>query len=198
MADGRRVYRRCSTERAAERMRRELVEAREQDLDPTRRTLADFLRSWLASLRDAKHQRVRRRGTPCAASMVDALRGRHQQVRHPFSQWLWPPPRPRQPQPTENRDAGSRLGSTTGSAGLTPYRDASGELEPRDASPASAPQPTADLDVERLARALGGWVRYRNEDCDDDAGCEHDQAVAAALAAEYRRLAAGDSERSAT
>lgn len=61
MSDGRRVYRRAKDARTAERIRRELVSARELDLDPSRLTLADFLRSWLASLRDAKRQRVRPR-----------------------------------------------------------------------------------------------------------------------------------------
>lgn len=61
MADGRRVYRRAPDAKAAEKIRRELVAARELDLDPSRLTLADFLRSWLASLRDARRQRVRPR-----------------------------------------------------------------------------------------------------------------------------------------
>lgn len=61
MADGRRVWRRARTAKAAERIRKDLVAARELDLDPSRLTLAEWLRSWLASLRDAKHQRVRPR-----------------------------------------------------------------------------------------------------------------------------------------
>lgn len=61
MADGRRVYRRLPDVKSAERVRRELVAMRENDLDPSRLTLADFLRSWLASLRDARQQRVRPR-----------------------------------------------------------------------------------------------------------------------------------------
>lgn len=61
MPDGHRVWRTRPTWRAAERARRELVEARELDLDPTRQTLADYLRSWLGSLRDARNQRVRPR-----------------------------------------------------------------------------------------------------------------------------------------
>lgn len=61
MPDGRRVWRRAKTRREAERERRKLVEMREADLDPSSRTLAEWLRSWLASLRDAKHQRVRPR-----------------------------------------------------------------------------------------------------------------------------------------
>lgn len=61
MPDGRRVWRRAMTERDAEKIRRALIDARELDLDPSRLTLADFLRSWLASLRDARRQRVRPR-----------------------------------------------------------------------------------------------------------------------------------------
>jgi integrase len=61
MPDGRRVWRRARTEREAERIRRQLVEARELDLDPSRQTLADFLRSWIAGLRGARNQRVRPR-----------------------------------------------------------------------------------------------------------------------------------------
>ncbi len=61
MADGRRVWRTAHSLREAERIRLALVEARELDLDPTRQTLADYLRSWIAGLRDAKVQRVRPR-----------------------------------------------------------------------------------------------------------------------------------------
>jgi integrase len=61
MADGRRVWRTARTPREAERIRRQLVEARELDLDPTRQTLAAYLRSWIAGLRDARNQRVRPR-----------------------------------------------------------------------------------------------------------------------------------------
>jgi integrase len=61
MADGRRVWRTAYSEREAERLRAALVEARELDLDPSRQTLEGFLRSWIAGLRDARHQRVRPR-----------------------------------------------------------------------------------------------------------------------------------------
>jgi integrase len=61
MADGRRVWRTGRTPREAERKRKELVEARELDLDPTRQTLADYLRSWIKGLRDARNQRIRPR-----------------------------------------------------------------------------------------------------------------------------------------
>jgi integrase len=61
MADGRRVYRRLPDAKSAERIRRELVAMRENDLHPSGQTLADFLRSWLASLRDARRQRIRPR-----------------------------------------------------------------------------------------------------------------------------------------
>lgn len=61
MADGRRVWRTARSPREAERIRAQLVEARELDLDPTRQTVAGYLRTWIAGLRDARHQRVRPR-----------------------------------------------------------------------------------------------------------------------------------------
>lgn len=61
MSDGHRVWRTARTRRAAERIRRELVEARELELDPTRQTLGGYLRSWIAGLRSAKNERVRPR-----------------------------------------------------------------------------------------------------------------------------------------
>ena len=59
MADGRRVWRTARTPREAERIRRQLVEARELDLDPTRQTLAAYLRSWMTSMRDGHRVRPR-------------------------------------------------------------------------------------------------------------------------------------------
>jgi len=59
MPDGNRVWRTAHSLREAERLRQQLVEARELDLDPTRQTLADYLRSWIAGLRDARHERIR-------------------------------------------------------------------------------------------------------------------------------------------
>lgn len=59
MADGHRVWRTARTPREAERIRRQLVEARELDLDPTRQTLADYLRSWMKSMRDGRRVRPR-------------------------------------------------------------------------------------------------------------------------------------------
>lgn len=59
MADGRRVWRTAHSLREAERVRAQLVEAREVDLDPTRQTVADYLRGWVAAQRRAKVQRVR-------------------------------------------------------------------------------------------------------------------------------------------
>lgn len=59
MADGRRVWRRARSQRAAERIRRELVDERDLDLDPGRRTLADWLRSWIAELADARNAGAR-------------------------------------------------------------------------------------------------------------------------------------------
>ena len=59
MADGRRVWRTARTPREAERIRKQLVEARELDLDPTRQTLAAFLRSWMTSMREGRRVRPR-------------------------------------------------------------------------------------------------------------------------------------------
>jgi integrase len=59
MADGRRVWRTRTTYRAAEAARKGLVEARELDLDPTRLTLAGYLRSWIEGLRDGRRIRPR-------------------------------------------------------------------------------------------------------------------------------------------
>ncbi len=59
MPDGSRVWRTAHSLREAERIRAQLVEAREQELDPTRQTLADYLRSWIAGLRNARTARVR-------------------------------------------------------------------------------------------------------------------------------------------
>lgn len=58
MSDGRRVWRRARTPVEARRIRRELVDARELDLDPSRQTLAEWLRSWIASLRESKRKRI--------------------------------------------------------------------------------------------------------------------------------------------
>lgn len=71
MADGRRVWRRARTSREAERKRRELVEMRELDLDPTRQTLAGWLRSWIRSLREAKRQRLAPRTLEHYAMIVE-------------------------------------------------------------------------------------------------------------------------------
>jgi integrase len=59
MADGRRVWRTAHSPREAERIRAQLVEARELDLDPTRQTLAEYLRAWIARERGARVQRIR-------------------------------------------------------------------------------------------------------------------------------------------
>lgn len=61
LTGGRRVFRYAHDLKAAERIRRELVAMRESDIDPSRQTVADFLRSWISGLRDAKRQRVRPR-----------------------------------------------------------------------------------------------------------------------------------------
>jgi integrase len=61
MLDGRRVFRyvpkdrdRARQRRRAEILRRELVAAREFELEPWTQTLGDFLRSWIAGLPDAR------------------------------------------------------------------------------------------------------------------------------------------------
>jgi len=51
MPDGRRVWRTAHSPREAERIRAQLVEARELDLDPTRQTLAAYLRGGLTPWR---------------------------------------------------------------------------------------------------------------------------------------------------
>lgn len=71
MADGRRVWRRARTVRQADRIRASLVEARELDLDPSRQTLAGWLRSWIDSLRDAKRQRLAPRTLEHYAMIVE-------------------------------------------------------------------------------------------------------------------------------
>jgi integrase len=66
MPNGRRAYRmipkmddRKRQKRLAEDALRQLVDAREADLDPAGQTLAVFLRSWLASMTSATHVRIR-------------------------------------------------------------------------------------------------------------------------------------------
>jgi len=71
MADGRRVWRTARTEREADRIRAQLVEARELDLDPSRQTLAAWLRSWIGRLRDAKRQRLAPRTLASYAMIVE-------------------------------------------------------------------------------------------------------------------------------
>lgn len=71
MADGRRVWRRARTPREAERKRKKLIEQREADIEPSRQTLADFLRSWISGLRDAKRQRIRPRTLDHYAMIVE-------------------------------------------------------------------------------------------------------------------------------
>lgn len=58
---GRRIYRYAQTEAQAKVELAELVRQRDLDLDPTRLTVAEWLRSWIQGLRDAKNQRVRPR-----------------------------------------------------------------------------------------------------------------------------------------
>jgi integrase len=66
MPSGRRVYRTVPAmidpkrqRRLAEELRRQLVAAREADLDPAGQTLADYLRSWLTGMASATNARVR-------------------------------------------------------------------------------------------------------------------------------------------
>jgi integrase len=71
MVGDKRVWRRARTEREAQRIQRSLVEMRELRLDPTRQTLAGFLRSWIDGLREAKRQRVRPRTLDHYAMIVE-------------------------------------------------------------------------------------------------------------------------------
>jgi len=69
--DGKRTYRMVSArlvrenpkaaQRRAEALQRELQDQRDAGLSPSTQTLADYLRSWLASQRDAKRRRLRQR-----------------------------------------------------------------------------------------------------------------------------------------
>lgn len=68
---GRRVYRYASTPEEAALELAELHRLRKLDLDPTRQTVADFLRSWITGLRDARHQRVRPRTLEHYALIVE-------------------------------------------------------------------------------------------------------------------------------
>lgn len=71
MPDGRRLFRYGHTAEEAERLLAELVEARAFDLDPSAQTLAAYLRSWIAGLRDAKRARVRPRTLEHYAMIVE-------------------------------------------------------------------------------------------------------------------------------
>lgn len=71
MPDGKRVWRTARTQREAERVRASLVEMRELDLDPTRQTLAGFLRGWISSMEGATHQRIRPRTLDFYAVIVE-------------------------------------------------------------------------------------------------------------------------------
>lgn len=81
MIDGRRRFRyvaartvKASPKAAMERardLRRGLLRARDAQLDPSAQTLADFLRSWISGLRDAKRQRVRPRTLDHYAMIVE-------------------------------------------------------------------------------------------------------------------------------
>lgn len=66
MLDGRRIWRYVPKDRDAKRqrrraeaVRRELVAARERDLEPSTQTLEDYLRSWIVGLRDGRRVRPR-------------------------------------------------------------------------------------------------------------------------------------------
>lgn len=66
LTTGRRIYRTIPRltdpkrqRELAERARRELVTMREAELDPAGQTLADYLRSWLRSMADARNARIR-------------------------------------------------------------------------------------------------------------------------------------------
>lgn len=57
--------------RAAEKLRDELIDQRDRELEPSRLTVAEWLRSWIASLRDAKRARVRPRTLDHYAMIVE-------------------------------------------------------------------------------------------------------------------------------
>lgn len=79
--DGKRRYRMISARlvardpvearRRAQAIQRELLAQRDAELAPSGQTLADFLRSWLTSLRDAKRQRIRPRTLDHYAMIVE-------------------------------------------------------------------------------------------------------------------------------
>lgn len=71
MPDGRRVWRSARSEREARRIRDKLVEQRELDLDPSRQTLAGYLRSWVDGLRTARNARIRPRTLVHYESIVE-------------------------------------------------------------------------------------------------------------------------------
>lgn len=71
MPDGRRVWRSARSEREARRIRDKLVEQRELDLDPSRQTLAAYLRSWVDGLRTARNARIRPRTLVHYESIVE-------------------------------------------------------------------------------------------------------------------------------
>lgn len=50
-----------AAKRKAKELQRQLIAQRDADLNPSAQTLADYLRSWLGGLRDAKHRRIRPR-----------------------------------------------------------------------------------------------------------------------------------------
>lgn len=58
---GKRIYRYAQTKDDAKMELKKLVEARDLDLDISRRTVAEWLRSWIAGLSNAKNPRVRPR-----------------------------------------------------------------------------------------------------------------------------------------
>ena len=59
MVEGKRTWRLARSPEEAERIRRQLVDAAQRDLDPTRQTVEGFLRSWIASQRKGKRIRER-------------------------------------------------------------------------------------------------------------------------------------------
>lgn len=73
MADGRRVWRTAGSPREAERIRAQLVAARELDLDPTRQTVEGFLRSWIDGLRRSKQRRVKATTVDHYVSILERL-----------------------------------------------------------------------------------------------------------------------------
>lgn len=68
---GRRITRTVRTEREADKAQAELIRIRELELDPTRQTIADFLRGWLESRANSKRKPLRDRTLVSYTQLVE-------------------------------------------------------------------------------------------------------------------------------